>query len=224
MRQKLTVIVAVVICFAGLMAVTGDLFGLSHPGVWNETAPDTLAVADSVAVADTLSTPVSPVEEALLNPKRLPPLPPDHIDTETLWLARGIFSETKRPEEQELVAWVIRNRVETGYRGKRTYRDVVLDPYQFSAFAPGNPMRDFYIGLDVNSRVPGWRRALQIANFVRTAGDSLRPFSERTRHFFSERSLSSGAHPKWALGREPVQPRRKYQIDARRFRFYEGVS
>ncbi len=224
MRQKLTVFVAVVISFAGLRAITGDLFGLTYPGVWNHTAPDTLAIADSTGIVDTLATPPSPIEEAVLNPQHLPPLPPENIDTETLWLARAIFSETKRPEEQELVAWVIRNRVETSYRGKRTYHDVVLDPYQFSAFAPSNPMRAFYVGLNEQSNVPGWRRALLIANFVRTAPDSLRPFSKWTRHFYSERSMRSDTHPHWASGREPVEPQRKYQIDERRFRFFEGVS
>lgn len=48
-------------------------------------------------------------------------------EDEILWLARTIFSETKRPHEQELVAWVVRNRVETGYRGNATYEAAVLD-------------------------------------------------------------------------------------------------
>ncbi|WP_240332831.1 hypothetical protein [Salinibacter ruber] len=50
--------------------------------------------------------------------------PPLNLEGPTLWLARAIYSETKLPHEQELVAWVVRNRVETAYRGRRTYRAV----------------------------------------------------------------------------------------------------
>ena len=67
----------------------------------------------------------------------IPPFSRDAVSEDVLWLARCIYSETKRAPEQELVAWVIRNRVETGYRGQRSYEGAVLDPYQFSAFNPG---------------------------------------------------------------------------------------
>jgi hypothetical protein len=63
------------------------------------------------------------------------------VSEDVLWLARVIYSETKRPHEQELVAWVVRNRVETAYRGKDTYRSTVLDPWQFSAFNANAPKR-----------------------------------------------------------------------------------
>ncbi|WP_243663594.1 cell wall hydrolase [Rhodothermus marinus] len=85
-------------------------------------------------------------------------MPPEAIDSETLWLARVIYSETKRPEEMELVAWVVRNRVETRFRGKATYRDVVLDPFQFSAFIPYNPRRQYYMRLTPHSRRPAGSR------------------------------------------------------------------
>ncbi len=151
--------------------------------------------------------------------------PPEgnRIDSETLWLARGIFSETKRPEEQELVAWVIRNRVETRYRGKGSYRDVILDPYQFSAFNP--EVRDslMYGRLRPESEVAGWQTALGIAHEVRHAPPLYRPFSAHTRHFYSERSMADSTAPEWAVGMRPVQPQRTASVHPQRFRFYEGV-
>ncbi len=154
---------------------------------------------------------------------RLPPIPPEAIDNETLWLARVIYSETKRPEEMELVAWVVRNRVETRYRGKTTYREVVLDPFQFSAFIPYNPRRHYYMRLTPYSKAPGWQQALSIAYYVRFADSTHRPFSIRTRHFFSEQSMTGRLMPIWAEGVHPIRPTR-YQIDERRFRFYEDIS
>lgn len=159
--------------------------------------------------------------------KRLEPLPPTMLrtmDSETLWLARVIYSETKQPEEQELVAWVVRNRVETGYRGKTTYRDAVLDRLQFSAFNPGSSKRTYYSSLKPSSKAPGWQRALRIAHEVRQMPLSLRPFSKTTRHFYSERSMVGQKHPRWAKGQRPVTPRRPFALDARRFRFFENIG
>lgn len=146
------------------------------------------------------------------------------IDSETLWLARAIYSETKQIHEQELVAWVIRNRVETGYRDKHTYEGVVLDPYQFSAFNPGSPKRAFYTSLTPTDSLPGWQRALRIAHYVRHADDSKRPFSIKTRHFYSERSMMGRPHPYWANDQQRVTPIWSYRVDQRRFRFYEAIS
>ena len=164
------------------------------------------------------------VETLQTNPQRLRPLPASTFDTETIWLARAIFSETKRAEEQELVAWVIRNRVETGYRGQETYREVVLDPFQFSAFNPGNGKRWYYANLDPNTDIRSWQRALTIAYRVRLAEPEYRPFSIRTRHFYSERSMVGSSYPNWAAGKRPVTPQRRFRLDERRFRFFEGVS
>ena len=86
--------------------------------------------------------------------RKITPLPVQKlgtIDRETLWLARCVYSETNRPEEMELVAWTIRNRVETRYRGQSTYRGTVLDPFQFSAFNPGSSKRRHYLNLDPTS-------------------------------------------------------------------------
>jgi hypothetical protein len=145
------------------------------------------------------------------------------VADETLWLARCIYSETKQPAEQELVAWVVRNRVETAYRGQTTYRGVVLDPFQFSAFNRSSPVRAFHLRLAPTDDLPGWRRALHIAHYVRHAPAAARPFPLETRHFFSERSMPGFRHPAWAVPRRLVRIDPK-EIDPHRFRFYAEIS
>ena len=152
-----------------------------------------------------------------------PPFSLADVSDDVLWLARCIYSETKRGDEQELVAWVIRNRVETGYRGEDTYEGVVLDPYQFSAFNPGNPKRRLYTSLTPLSDSPSFHSALEIAHRVYHARPSERPFSKRTRHFYSERSMVGGRAPNWSSGQKPVRPT-GFTVDPRRFRFYSGVA
>jgi hypothetical protein len=146
------------------------------------------------------------------------------LEESTLWLARAIYSETKLPHEQELVAWVIRNRVETGYRGRNSYEDVVLDPYQFSAFNPGSPNRSFFMSLTPDVRLPAWQQALWIAHYVRRADPVYRPFSIETRHFYSERSMEGRRHPYWVNRQQFVTPGWEYQVNERRFRFYKEIS
>ena len=148
------------------------------------------------------------------------------VDPETLWLARCMYSESNLPHEQELVAWVVRNRVATGYRGRRTYRDVVLDPQQFSAFNYDSGRRAYYASLMPWSPARGWRRTLAIAAYVRRAPWSKRPFEVGVRHFYSEISMVGKRAPVWAIGQRPVRPNRLYPVDPYRFRFLalrEGV-
>ncbi|WP_263786153.1 cell wall hydrolase [Salinibacter grassmerensis] len=150
---------------------------------------------------------------------------PANLEESTLWLARAIYSETKLPHEQELVAWVVRNRVETAYRGRRTYRAVVLDPYQFSAFNPGSSKRALYRRLQPEAPLPRWRQALWVARYVRQAAPAYRPFSIETRHFYSERSMRGRAAPYWAERGGFVAPERsRYAVDERRFRFFKQIS
>ncbi len=197
------------------------------------TSPAALE-ADSAAVVTEEAAPAPPpapvippdsaIEAALRNPKSVEPVPAMFIDTETLWLARVIYSESKRIEEQELVAWVVRNRVETTYRGRRSYEGVALDPYQFSAFNPNSRKHRYYANLDAHSKARGWQKTLALAYYVRYADAAHRPFPIKTRHFYSEQSLPEDAvHPAWTEGLEPVIPRRPLQLEAHRFRFYSGV-
>lgn len=139
-----------------------------------------------------------------------------------LWLARVIYSETKRPHEQELVAWVVRNRVETGYRGRDTYKDIVLDPYQFSAFNPRARTRNHYANLQWKSGTAGFQTALSIAAKVATSNPADRPFSETTRHFYSRRSMRGGLAPRWAHQARPVVLDRHIEPD--RFQFFDRIA
>lgn len=152
-----------------------------------------------------------------------PPFDLAAVDADVLWLARCLYSETKQPHEQELVAWVIRNRVETAYRGQRTYEGVVLDPFQFSAFNAGGSKRALYSNLRPESASAGWHRALEIAHRVYHAPASARPFPAQTRHFYSERSMVGRSAPVWSDGKRPVQPVGS-RVDPRRFRFYSGIA
>ena len=167
-----------------------------------------------------LSAAYGPSQPTVESPQTVP----GTINESTLWLARAIYSETKLPHEQELVAWVVRNRVETGYRGQTTYKDVILDPYQFSAFNPGTSKRSFYLSLTPEVQLPSWQQALWIAHYVRHADPAYRPFSIETRHFYSERSMKGRQHPYWVNRQQFVQPGWEYQINERRFRFYKEIS
>ena len=153
----------------------------------------------------------------------IPTISASAIDSETLWLARCIFSETKDPNEMELVAWVVRNRVESKYRGKRSFQSTILDPFQFSAFNPEATTRFYYSSLRPTMAVNGWQDALSVAYLVRTADISKRPFSADTRHFYSEVSMIGARHPNWSRGVDPVDVDRPFDVDEKRFRFYEDV-
>ena len=102
---------------------------------------------------------------------RLKALKP-HEQDDVLWLARCVLSESNRADEQRYVAWVVRNRVETGYRGT-SYREVVLEPYQFSAFNEPSERRRYLTGLGENTRGDkAWRSVLGIALDERAVTDA----------------------------------------------------
>lgn len=183
----------------------------SDPSI-SANAYDSLAIWSAIGV------------DIQLQPHLLPAVPDSAIDAETLWLARCIFSETKRPEEQELIAWVVRNRVESAFRGKSSYRDVVLDPFQFSAFNDESAEAGYYTSLALHHDEEGWQRALSIAYYVRHARPQYRPFSAETLHFYSEQSMVGRREPEWARSMTPIRPPERYRLDERRFRFFEGVS
>ena len=221
-RRRGAYVFSVAFLLAGVFSFRMDLLGqtllsLASPEEKTAVETESPAVVAPVVPSDSL------IEAVLKHPRRVQPVPPEHIDTETLWLARVIYSESKRLEEQELVAWVVRNRVETSYRGKGTYQNVALDPYQFSAFNPNSRKHRYYSTLDVTSQASGWQQTLSLAYYVRHAPALLRPFSATTRHFFSENAMIGRDRPAWTKGRQPVVPQRSLQPDAQRFRFYEGV-
>lgn len=226
------ILFALLILFVGSFAIHEDMLGgtvataliPALDGSNSAIAAKDIEKITADDVRESESSYTDLVETIRENPQRIRPLPPNKIDLETLWLARCIYSETKRPEEMELVAWVVRNRVETRYRGRDSYREVVLDPFQFSAFNPNNGKRWYYASLDTQTQIRNWQRALTIAHRVRLASPEFRPFPVQTRHFYSERSMIGRSHPEWARGKHPVAPSRPFTLDERRFRFYSGVS
>ncbi len=205
---------AIVFCFVFVSAFRMD----------RVQAPVPTTLVQDMDVVSTGVHPLNTFAKSLSQSASITQLPLEMIDSETLWLARAIFSEAKRPDEQILVAWVIRNRVDTGFRGKQTYQTVVLDPFQFSAFRTGSDDRTFYESLNHASRVLGWQRALRIAYNIRHLNDDYRPFSPETRHFYSERSMVNRGQPAWIGAEAPLDMTSVMEIDQRRFRFYEGIS
>jgi hypothetical protein len=139
---------------------------------------------------------------------------------EILWMARALYSETKRPHEMWHVGWVIRNRYESRFRGE-TYKDVILHPKQFSAFNRGSPMRDYYLRLQPEDvgEAPRWHAALATAKRVIDSPPIFRPFPKDTYHFYSRRSMSG--EPYWKNRLDPVAVS---SIDANRFNFLRGKT
>ncbi|MFQ5568092.1 MAG: hypothetical protein ACE5G0_00370 [Rhodothermales bacterium] len=160
----------------------------------------------------------SPASVLRAQVRRLSPLQLDEV----LWLARCIYSESDRAHEQRLVAWVVRNRVETAYRGE-SYREVVLEPRQFSAFNEPSTRRNHILSLNQHSLSASWRQALGIALDVYRAPASKRPFPITTRHFYSPVSMDGGRTPHWAEN-APSLSSARLGIDPQRFRFFDNVD
>ena len=108
---------------------------------------------------------------------RLEAMSPMEMD-EVIWLARCIYSESNKANEQEHIAWVVRNRVETQYRGKN-YREVILEPLQFSLFNTNSARRNYILGLNQNSNSKPWVSALNIALRIYQAAPEDRPFRKK---------------------------------------------
>lgn len=157
-------------------------------------------------------------ETALERVKQLSPMQMDEV----LWLARGVYSESDRAEEQRLVAWVIRNRVETGFRGD-SYRDVILEPRQFSAFNTPSQRREYILSLDQDDVVPSWMSALDVSLSVYGSRPSDRPFEIDTRHFYSPVSMVGRDRPNWASAGLELSST-DLGVDPNRFRFFSGID
>lgn len=139
---------------------------------------------------------------------------------EILWLARILYSETKRPHEQRLVGWVVRNRVDTGYTG-RTYERVANRSAQFSGLHPSDPQYEHNMSRWWASDGESWESALRIAKQVYFAPENERPFSVTTRHFYSPVAVYDKPH--WARGRKAVRVIKSSHQNQPRFAFYARV-
>ncbi len=156
---------------------------------------------------------------------------------ETMALALGIWTEARdnrdasvRREEMIRVGGVIRNRAQTGYRGKNTILATVLAPSQFSHFNnSNNPER---LALEsgsvqtvrnlMNGR-PRWNEVLDIARDL-ISGAIADPWGGMTtvRHYYSPRSMIPRSRvPPWVVpGKEVDVP----SIPDDRFRWYRDIA
>lgn len=173
-----------------------------------------LPVRASSAAAETDSVSASVRSDI----ERLSPIDLDEV----VWLARCIYSESDRPHEQELVAWVVRNRVETRFRG-RTYREVVLSSRQFSAFNNPTNRRTHILNLTPDTDLKPWQRALGIALDVYRASPSERPFPQTVRHFYSPVSMPGGRAPQWADEDKQLSSV-SLGVNPYRFRFFDNLD
>ncbi len=140
---------------------------------------------------------------------------------EILWLARILYSETKIPKEMNLVAWVVRNRVESSYKGS-TYEEVAKSRYQFSGLNSFDRQYKKNINMSYKDKNPAWKKALDIANEVYYADSSKNPFPSSVKHFYSP--VSMYGKPNWALGKKPYYVSRLNSGYPVRFAFYAGVK
>src|SRR3989338_4404414 len=116
-------------------------------------------------------------------------------ESEILWLSRVIYSETKDEDEQWMIAWVVRNRVEAGFRGAKNYEDVALDPLQFSGLNKIDRQFKHNISRSVDSEGESWSTAKSIAEGVYFAPSMFSPISNETLHFYSPIATKT---PDWA--------------------------
>lgn len=148
----------------------------------------------------------------------------DSLDAATsrdvLWLSRILYTETEKPLEMYYIAHVVKNRVETCYNGNCNYRTVALDPYEFSAFNPNRPLRDYYIQATKSSVLdPGrWAASKQIALSVYL--DNHDPTGGAT-HFFAQVSMKNNSFPDWAYHGDQVTLANN--VNENRLRVYKNV-
>jgi hypothetical protein len=143
------------------------------------------------------------------------------IREEILWFARAIYSETKTLEEQVMVAWVIRNRVESE-RFPDSYEKVVRQPKQFSGLNPGDKQYWVNITRQYGESGPGWDSALEVAEAVYWAKPIFRSFSKEVTHFYSPRSIAYT--PSWAVDIEPAHVVLASDKKSIRFAFYGDIK
>jgi len=138
----------------------------------------------------------------------------DNVEIE--WLARLLYSETKRTDEMYYVGWAIRNRVDTCYRAgaECNYEGVALSPSQFSGMHPHldhNAYKNLAMNYDVVG-VPAWDEAVRVAREVYYADSSERLLAQDVIHFYSPFIDP----PAWASPNKLA-----YRLEGR-FHFYRG--
>lgn len=179
-----------------------------------------LFLLGNLITTGTLGINTLPAQTIANNAEKEPPATPFQQE-EILWLARGVYSETKNEEEMHLIAWVIRNRVETKYRGT-TYQEVLTSEKQFSGLHISSLEYKNNHSLDYSdTKNKNWRAALATAKEVYTADESDRPFPKTVRHFYSP-SLTDA--PDWARDETPYQNIAYLETAKPHFIFYNAIQ
>lgn len=154
------------------------------------------------------------------------------------WLALCLASESNQPHEWQYIAWTIKLRVEGQNRYPNTYRDVVLQPSQFSYFNLWTDYRKPTSGAALTDQEI-WRLALKgYAGAIYTKHRNLldncaaiisispiwqAPFPLDTLHYYSLVSMKpKGSKPAWLpSARLLITPS---GVDPQRFVFAAGVA
>jgi hypothetical protein len=125
-------------------------------------------------------------------------------EREVLWATRTIISETKNASEMIFIGNVIRNRVDLNYQGRKTVRQVILDPYQFSAFNPNRNSRWKYINMTEKHVSDSlWAKAWKAARFTMTAPREVLPLSNPCiNHFAHHKRVVD--KPDWMFQMEQI--------------------
>lgn len=115
------------------------------------------------------------------------------LNTDLLHLAKTIYGEARGESVETMLAvgWVIRNRLYSGHYGG-TYKDVVLQPKQFSCWNKNDP--NYKV---IKGRIKGryWEVCIGVAIVVMQSIEKHNPVVE-VRHYY-DKSMDSNP-PSWA--------------------------
>ena len=115
------------------------------------------------------------------------------LDANLLHLAKTIYGEARGESIETMfsVGWVIRNRLKSGRHGN-TYKDVVLQPKQFSCWNKGDPNCKV-----IKGKIKGgiWEVCIGVAIVVIQSTEKRNPIPN-VRHYY-DKSLDSNP-PYWA--------------------------
>mgnify|MGYP002761283547 FL=1 len=123
---------------------------------------------------------------------------------EAQWIARAVYSESKKFSNYEYIAWTIRNRM-ASERYPDNARSVVLQEDQFSAFRNPEKREKLLKMKYPETKNTYFRRAYRIALYVLNSDRSVNPMPEVT-HFYMEDTMKRAygvERPSWAEGRDP---------------------
>lgn len=149
------------------------------------------------------------------------------------WLGLCLLTESNNPVEWPYIAWVIRNRVDSG-RFRHTYESVILQPMQFSAFnkytkqdsnigyAGFSPVQVFRDKARGYTYIESLFHAVDLAKEIISLPRAEAPFPITACHYWSPISMvPRGKKPAWASAAKRLFTPK--EIDPNRFVFADGV-